>query len=105
MFIESFVAMQNEAEIAAYLKVLLGTSNSAKFALRLKAAMLPVFMERFHIQKNDIKSVYVLEFYLAGIISIGNRWLQNGREIEIKELGVLIRGLLTEGVLNTLEKK
>jgi hypothetical protein len=67
--------------------------------------MLPVFIERFHIQKNDIKSIYVLEFYLAGIISIGNRWLQNGREIEIKELGVLIRGLLTEGVLNTLKKK
>jgi hypothetical protein len=65
--------------------------------------MLPVFMDRFHIQKNDIKSVYVLEFYLAGIISIGNRWLQNGREIKTEELGALIRGLLTEGVLNTLD--
>jgi AcrR family transcriptional regulator len=105
MFIESFAAIQNEVEIATYAKALLGNSNSAKFALRLKAAMLPVFMERFHIQKSDIKSVYVLEFYLAGIISIGNRWLQNGREIKTEELGALIRGLLTEGVLNTLKKK
>jgi AcrR family transcriptional regulator len=104
MFIESFVAMQTDAAMSTYIKVLLGTSNSAKFALRLKAAMLPVFMERFHIPKNDLKSVYVLEFYLAGVISIGNRWLQNGHEIETEELGVLIRGLLTEGVLNTLKK-
>jgi AcrR family transcriptional regulator len=105
MFIESFAAMQNEVEIATYAKVLLGNSNSTKFALRLKAAMMPVFMKRFHIQKSDIKSVYVLEFYLSGVISIGNRWLQNGREIETEELGALIRGLLTKGVLNTLIKK
>jgi hypothetical protein len=105
MFIESFVALQTEAAISTYIKVLLGNSNGPKFALRLKAAMLPVFMERFHIQKNDIKSIYVLEFYLSGIISIGNRWLQNGREIKTEELGALIRGLLTEGVLNTLKKR
>jgi AcrR family transcriptional regulator len=105
MFIESFAAMQNEVEIATYVKVLLGNSNSAKFALRLKAAMMAVFMKRFHIQKNDIKAAYVLEFYLSGIISIGNRWLQNGREIKTEELGALIRGLLTKGVLNTLIKK
>ncbi|MDR3301607.1 MAG: TetR/AcrR family transcriptional regulator [Spirochaetaceae bacterium] len=105
MFIESFVAMQTESKMATYIKVLLGTSNSAKFALRLKAALLPVFMERFNVQKTDIKSIYVLEFYLSGIISIGNRWLQNGREIDTEELGSLIRGLLTKGVLHTLKKK
>ncbi|MDR3267346.1 MAG: TetR/AcrR family transcriptional regulator C-terminal domain-containing protein [Tannerella sp.] len=105
MFIESFAAMQQDVKIATYVKVLLAHPNSTKFALRLKAAMMSVFMKQFHIQKNDIKSVYVLEFYLSGIISIGNRWLQNGREIDMKELGALIRSLLTEGVLNTLGKK
>jgi AcrR family transcriptional regulator len=104
MFIESFAAIQNEVEIATYAKVLLGNSNSTKFALRLKAALMPVFVDRFHILKNDIKSVYVLEFYLAGIISIGSRWLRSGHEIETEDLGTLIRGLLTKGVLNTLKK-
>jgi AcrR family transcriptional regulator len=105
IFIESFTALQKGMEIETYMKVLLGKPNSAKFAQRLKAAMLPVFMDRFHILKSDIKSMYVLEFYLSGIISIGSRWLRSEREIGTEELGALIRGLLTEGVLNTLKKK
>lgn len=100
--IASFTKVQKEMNI--YVEVLLSNINSTKFMERLKTAMLPVFMEQFHISETDTKSVYVLEFYLSGIISMSRRWLQSGQDVPIGEIGRLLHTLFVDGVRTTLEK-
>ncbi|MEA4950157.1 hypothetical protein SDC9_189395 [bioreactor metagenome] len=96
-FIASFTEMQNDME--AFAEVFLNDQNSAKFAGRLNTAMVPVFMEQFNISVFDKNSIYAIEFYLAGVISMVSRWLKNGRDLSVEELGGLIRSLLTKGIL------
>jgi AcrR family transcriptional regulator len=102
-FIISFTEMQKGME--TYAEALLGNQNSTKSAERIKSAMMPVIMQHFSICEHDINAMYVLEFYLSGVISIASRWLRCGRETPVEELGGLIRSLLTAGVLSTLNHK
>lgn len=84
--------------------VLLGNSNSIRFAERLKAEMAPIFIEKFHLPKGDAKAAYILEFYLSAGISTVSRWLNNQRDISPAELAALIRDMSTEGILPQINK-
>jgi AcrR family transcriptional regulator len=99
-FIRSFGDLEEETQ--HYAAVLLRNPQSTNFALRAKSAMMPVILQHFNISESDEKATYVLEFYLAGVISIASRWLRDGRKIPAGEVGQLIHTLLTEGVLSAL---
>jgi len=99
-FICSFTDLQEET--ASHVAVLLANPNSTKFTQRAKTAMMPIILRHFNISENDEKAIYVLEFYLAGVISIATRWLRDGRKVPVSEVGRLIHTLLTEGVLSAL---
>ncbi|MEA4969816.1 MAG: TetR/AcrR family transcriptional regulator [Candidatus Pelethousia sp.] len=99
-FICSFSGLQEET--ANYAAVLLANPSSTRFAQRAKTAMMPIILQHFNISENDEKAIYVLEFYLAGVISIATHWLRDGRKIPVSEVGRLIHTLLTEGVLSAL---
>ena len=99
-FIQSFSNLRDETK--AYAAVLLGNPSSTKFAERAKAVMMPMLLEHFDISPNDEKAIYVLDFYLAGIIAIASRWFRSGQKIPADEVGRLIHKLLTEGVLSAL---
>lgn len=102
LFIRSFSNLKEETE--NYTEMLLCNQNGAKFAERAKAAIGPVIMGHFKISEHDEKALYLLEYYLAGIISIASRWLRSGRKMPVEELGELIHSLLTEGLLSALKK-
>lgn len=99
-FIRSFSDLPEET--ATYAAVLLANPNSTKVAQRAKTAMMPIILRHFNISENDEKAIYVLEFYLAGVISIATHWLCDGRKVPASEVGRLIHTLLTEGVLSAL---
>jgi AcrR family transcriptional regulator len=92
-------------EIENYASVLLANQNSARFVQRAKARMMPVILEQFGISEHDVKSIYVLEFHMAGVISIASRWFRDNREMPVEELGEIIHTLLTEGVLSALGRE
>ncbi|MDR3277960.1 MAG: TetR/AcrR family transcriptional regulator [Oscillospiraceae bacterium] len=102
LFIHSFTNLQEETQ--RYAAVLLANPKSTNFALRAKTAMMPIILRHFNISESDEKAVYVLEFYLAGVISIASRWLREGRKIPAGEVGQLIHTFLTEGVLYALDR-
>lgn len=102
LFIKSLANIMEDTE--NYAAMLLCNQNGAKFAERTKAAVAPVIMGHFKISEYDEKAVYLLEYYLAGVMSVANRWLRSGRRMPVEELGQLIHSLLTEGLLSALEK-
>jgi AcrR family transcriptional regulator len=100
VFILSFSNLPDAIE--NYAGVLLANQNSTKFVQRAKAKMMPVILKEFGISEHDIKSLYVLEFHMAGIISLASRWYSDNREMPMEELGEIIHTLLTEGVLSAI---
>lgn len=99
-FIQSFSNLGEKTE--SRLEVLLGNPGSTKFAERAKAAMMPVLLQHFGIAESDEKAVFVLDFYLAGLISVSGLWFRTGQTVPTGEMGRLIYKLLTEGVLSAL---
>lgn len=89
---------------AKYVDILFSNSHSSGFAKRLKDALLPVYMKHFNISADDLKSRYVLDFHISGMISITTSWVLSGRDIPVEKLGEAIQGILTKGVLKTLTK-
>ena len=101
-FIFTFKKIHEEK--AKYFDILLGNSNSIRFAERLKMEMTPVLMEMFHLPKGDVKVTYILEFYLSGAISTISSWINNQRDISSAELATLLRDMVTKGLLPQLNK-
>lgn len=77
---------------------------NTSFINRFKAKIIPVLMEILNIPQNDKSAIYVLEFYIPGIISIFSRWSQNKNEFSTDELANLIKTILDEGILTSLKK-
>ena len=102
-FIQSFSNLQQETQ--RYAEVLLCNPQNTKFILRAKDTLMPLMLHHFKISENDEKAIYILEFYLAGVISIASRWFSDRQKISIEEIGLLIHTLLTEGVLSALGSK
>lgn len=100
--IESFTQVEKDKKV--YLEMLLGNTNSSRFIENLKNEIIPVFINHFKISPGDIKSRYVLEFYLSGIIAMSRYWLKSGQDIPIEDFHELLHGLFVEGVQKTLEK-
>ena len=102
VFIVTFTKIHEEK--AKYFDILLGNSNSIRFAERLKTEIAPVLIKEFHLPKGDAKVTYLLEFYLSGAISTISRWLNNQRDISSAELATLLRDMVTKGLLPQLNK-
>jgi AcrR family transcriptional regulator len=103
IFLEAFADMQEQMEKYAF--VLLTSEHTSKFPAKLKKVVIPAIMEAFHISPYDTKTLYALDFYLSGIISMMSEWQKNNRELSIDELGALVRTLLTQGILKAIGQK
>lgn len=102
-FLYTFINWQKEHE--KYMEILLLYSNNSNFSKRLKSVMIPAYMEKYNIAKSDRESQYILEYHITGIIGLMTKWITNKRNITMHQLGDVVRGLLSEGVLKMLEKK
>jgi AcrR family transcriptional regulator len=101
--VDRFVGILAGGEDAArYAGVLLGNAAYSAFPQRLKAAVLPVLLQRFRTARDAAEAVYVLDFYLSGLIALMTRWFGSGRDMAAEELGGLVRALLSQGVLHAL---
>jgi len=101
-FISLLVNLQKGQE--KYFDVLFSDSYNSKFAKRMKSVMVPAFMRQFNISSRDMQSRYVLEFHLSGLIAVMANWIVNRRDIPMRQLGGVIRGILDEGILKMLKK-
>ncbi|MCC8122409.1 MAG: TetR/AcrR family transcriptional regulator [Oscillospiraceae bacterium] len=97
-FIASFSALQERTK--SYTPVLLSSKHVAKFTDRLKTSLMPVIHSQFNISEHETRNIYMLEFYLAGVIAVVSKWLQDGRETPVSEMGAIIRALTAEAIVN-----
>ena len=75
------------------LKLLFSDGNS-NFHRKLKEALIPLFATRMNLPANDKKTVYKLDFYLSGIISILSRWVTSETPMATEEYAVLMKQIV-----------
>lgn len=90
-FIDGFI--QINAEKRKVLKLLLGGSNS-NFPVKLKEALIPLFAAQMRLPANDKQTIYKLDFYLSGIISILSRWVAAEPPMTPEEYALLMRQIV-----------
>ncbi len=89
-FIDSF--MRINAEKRDILKLLLGKSSS--FPAKLKVAMIPLYAAKMHMPADDEQTIYKLDFYLSGIISVLSRWVTSETPMPVEEYALFMKQIV-----------
>ena len=89
LFIEQFIHIFSEKR--RLLKLLLNSSN---FHTKLKDFLIPAFAARLGLPLAEEKNVFLLEFYLSGIISILARWVSSETPMPPEEYALLMRRIV-----------
>lgn len=100
-FVESFTALDEECERISSL-LLLG-SYAEHFISKFKKTAVPMLLRTFNINADNEQAAYVLEFYIAGVLSIFSKWIRDGKQIPVDKLAELIKSILANGVLSTID--
>ena len=90
-FIDMFIKINEEK--GKILKLLFSDGNS-NFHRKLKEALIPLFATQMNLPVNDKQTVYKLDFYLSGIISILSRWVTSETPMATEEYAVLMREIV-----------
>ncbi len=90
-FVDGF--MQIHENKRYILKLLLGGSINT-FPSKLKKSLIPLFAEQMHMSMDDEQTIYKLDFYLSGIISIVSRWVTSDAPMPPEEYALLIRQIV-----------
>ncbi len=90
LFIELFIKIN--AEKRNTLKLFLGSSNG--FPTKLKECLIPLFASQMHMSLDDEQTIYKLDFYLSGIISILSRWVISETPMPPEEYALIIRQIV-----------
>lgn len=89
IFISSFIKIN--AEKKDTLQVLL---KNGSFSGKLKEALIPAFAAQMNFSPDDQSSVYLVDFYLSGIISILSRWITAEPPISPENYARLMRQIV-----------
>lgn len=92
LFIELFIKIN--AEKRNTLKLLLGRSINNSFPTKLKESLIPLFAVQMHLSANAPETIYKLDFYLSGIISIISRWVTSDIPMPPDEYALLIQQIV-----------
>ena len=87
-----------------FFSVLLGENGDPLFAKKLKAVMQPALMKAFGLPGSDIQAGYIFEFGISAIIETITHWYQSNKNLPSKELILLIRSMLMNGVYPEIRK-
>lgn len=87
-FIEQFIHIFSEKR--GLLKLLL---NSSSFHTKLKDFLIPAFAARMGLPLEE-ENVFLLDFYLSGIISILARWVSSETPMPPEEYALLMRRIV-----------
>ena len=101
-FVHTFVELVNSKE--RYINVFMNSSNNSSFVEKLKVEAVPLLLAAFHVPIDNVTARFVLEFYIAGLVTVIGTWLKTGQKISTEELGELIKGILQEGILKQIVK-
>lgn len=91
-FIEGFQKLY--AEKGELLKVLLANKNYSNFPYKLKAAIMPSFANQVGLSLAQEEAVFIIDFYLSGIISVFSRWLSTDTPMQPEKYAMLVKQLL-----------
>lgn len=91
-FILTFRDIHQDEEM--YYDVLMKPENNAGFNEKLKRKMEPLLIQKLGLPENEMKTDYIAEIYLSGIMAAVSRWVRSGRKIPAEELAALIREVL-----------
>ncbi len=100
-FFEAFTKIQREK--SAYFDVLFNSDNRSRFVEKLIAEVSPVFMEKFKLPPENPKSRMLTEIYFRTVISTLTIWINSGRPLPVEELTKFLRGVLSAGVLPSMQ--
>ncbi len=100
-FFEAFTKIQREKSF--YFDVLFNSNNRPRFVEKLIAEVSPVFMEKFQLPPENPKSKMLTEIYFRTVISAITLWINGGRQLSVEEFSRFLRGVLTAGVLPTMQ--
>ncbi len=104
-FNEQFVFTLSEFFVTHdyYSVILSKTDIHSDFFNKLKSKAMPNMIKRFKISDDNKLAVLAIEFYLTGILTLLNKWIENYKEIPIEELGTLLHGIWYDGLLKQLK--
>lgn len=92
LFVDLFIKIN--AEKSSTLKLLLGKSINNSFPVKLKESLIPLFAAQMKMPANDSQTVYKLDFYLSGIISIISRWITSESPMPPEEYALLVKQIV-----------
>ena len=72
---------------------------------RYKSIIMPEMLKVFEIAQDDIKSRYIFEFYLSGIISVFSYWIASETKLSEEQLGEMIKTILMNGILPQIKSE
>lgn len=81
-----------------YLEVLFKEDGRNSFAIKVKEKGKATLMERLDLPLEDKKTSYVLDYYMTAVVTVAGRWINHPEELSRKELGEVLKGLVTDGV-------
>ena len=91
-FVEMFEKLYSEK--AELLKILLANQNYIAFPYKLKQIMIPIFANKLEISPDNEESLFKLDFYLSGIISVFSRWLSSEIPMSAERFALLVKQIV-----------
>jgi len=92
LFVELFIKIN--AEKRNTLKLLLDQSFNNRFPTKLKESLIPLFAAQMNLSLDDEETVYKLDFYLSGIISVLSRWVTADTPMPPEKYGLVMQQLV-----------
>ena len=95
-FVLTFCNIHKAEEM--YYDVLMKPENNAVFNEKLKREIAPLLIKKLGLPANEMKTEYIAEIYLSGVMAAVSRWVRSGRKIPSEELAALIKDLSIHGM-------
>ena len=99
-FIAAFTKIQSEKAI--YFDLLLDRKNRSHFIERLNFEVSSIFIEKFNLSLDDLRTKYFVEIYFSIVITAISCWIDQKRDLTLENLSNLIREILTDGIISKI---
>lgn len=92
LFVDLFIEVNTEKKNT--LKLLLDKSLNNGFPTKLKESLIPLFAAQMNLSLDDEQTIYKLDFYLSGIISVLSRWVTSDTPMPPEKYGLIVQQLV-----------